>query len=89
MTTFVIDNTPVSLELEVGEFYSVSGGSVQKLKVVVPSGMSLGLNGDSIVNNDAATNVSEITVIGTDRDAFKNRGGTPGDHIRISGFEVN
>jgi len=92
MTTFAIDNTPVSVTLDDNETYSPASGSVQKLKIQVSQAERLFINNLQIANIRAGSgepNVDEITVIATDNDTLESGSENPVGGIHISGFEVN
>jgi len=86
VTTFVIDNTPVSVDLRNGDIYTPNTGSVQKVNIVVPSGNELRMNSNLTVIEDVtgADGATEITLVLSDTDEVQAFG-----NVFISGFEVN
>jgi len=92
MTTFAIDNTPVSVTLFDNETYSPASGSVQKVKIQCSVKEVLEINGESVKQNFEGAgepNTTEITVILQDTDTVADGGRTSGEGVHISGFEVN
>jgi len=92
MTTFAIDNTPVSVTLGDDQTYTPASGTVQKLKIACPAVESLRINGDIVINgfsDDGEPNVEEITVIATDSDSITSESSSGSSSIHVSGFVVN
>jgi len=87
MTTFAIDNTPVSVTLSDNETYSPASGSVQKLKIACPEVEFFRINGSTIIDGNGPP--PEITVILTDSDQIKGGNNSVSRGVHVSGFEVN